>query len=86
MAKFETKTYVVDAVQYTNQYNDEIKSFLGDIPHRFDNAKGIFVATLGGVVLVESYNWMIKCPDIDNGIYFSNDKDFKKFFVKLLEE
>lgn len=86
MAKFKTKSYIVEAIQYTNMYTDEIKEFLGYIPHRFDNVKGIFVATLSGVVLVESYTWMIKCPDIDNGIYFSDDKEFKKFFVKLLEE
>lgn len=84
MAVYRLKPHPVEAIQYRTVFSDEIKNFLGDIPHLFNNSEGIYVATLEGPVLVEPYMWIVKDKLITGGVAVFDEDKFKTLFEPIV--
>jgi hypothetical protein len=86
MPTFRVRPHPVEAVQYQGQFTPEIRNFLGNIPHKFDNNCGIYIASLCGVVLVKPGTWMAKCPPLWDYLEFYLDKEFHKVYEAVTED
>jgi hypothetical protein len=60
MSRYRKKPVEIDAIQYKGYYSDEIKEFFGGDAHEFDNAEGIRIATLEGVMLATPFDWIVR--------------------------
>ena len=82
--KYRKKPVVIEAIQYQGYYSDEIKEFFGDAIHRFDNARGIEIATLEGVMLCDRMDWIIK--GVKGEFYPCKPEIFQETYVAFEEE
>ena len=60
MSKFMKKPVIIDAVQFTGEWTDEIKAFLC-CPYSFDPDENVIrIQTLEGIMLARPGDWLIK--------------------------
>jgi len=81
--KFRKRPVMIEAIQYRGQYTPEIKEFLTQ-QHRFDNTRGIEIATLEGVMLCEQFDWIIK--GVQGEFYPCKPDIFEATYILVEEE
>lgn len=84
MPKFRTKPIIKEAIQWTGQNIEDLRTFIKGTPHEWRSGGWVKVYTLEGEMTCMPGNWLIK--GVKGEVYPCMDEIFKASYEPVIDE